>query len=288
MPMASIRDDHGWLRCWSRWSETSVEQSGCAEVTTRGRRYPMTKHKVATREEWQAARGDLLAKEKELTRRGDQLAAERLQLPWVPIGKEYRFDTDQGQKTLRELFDGRSQLIVYHFMFGPAYTAGCPVCSSAADTFNGAVPHLNARDVTFTCISRASLDKLQAYKRRMGWSFPWASSHGSDYNFDLEISRPEEATREFLAGGVPAVAAQLAQECGTEPAAYLSEAPVMSTYALEDGTVYLTYSTTARGLEFMMGYYGFLDRAPLGRNEGDPPQLWVRRRDDYHEGTRTP
>jgi predicted dithiol-disulfide oxidoreductase (DUF899 family) len=142
---------------------------------------------------------------------------------------------------------------------------------------------LLARDVTFTCISRAPLEKLQAYKRRMGWSFPWASSHGSDYNFDLEISRPEEATREALAGGVPPVAVQLAQECGTEPAAYLSEAPVMSTYALEDGTVYLTYSTTARGLEFMMGYYGFLDRTPLGRNEGNPPQLWMRRHDEYHD-----
>ncbi len=247
----------------------------------------MTKHKVATREEWLAARGELLAKEKELTRRGDQLAAERRELPWVPIEKEYSFGTDEGPRTLPELFGGRSQLIVYHFMFGPTYTAGCPVCSSAADTFNGAVPHLNARDVTFTCISRAPLEKLQAYKRRMGWSFPWASSHASDYNFDLEISRPEEATREFLAGGVPAVAVQLAQECGTEPAAYLSEAPVMSAYAIEDGTVYQTYSTTARGLEFMMGYYGFLDRAPLGRNEGDPPQLWVRRHDDYHEANAT-
>src|SRR6266536_2356856 len=163
----------------------------------------MTKRKVATREEWLAARGELLAREKELTRRGDQLAAERRELPWVPIEKEYSFGTGEGPKTLRELFDGRPQLIVYHFMFGPAYTAGCPVCSSAADTFNGAVPHLNARDVTFTCISRAPLEKLQAYKRRMGWSFPWASSYGSDYNFDLEISRPEEATREALARGVP-------------------------------------------------------------------------------------
>jgi predicted dithiol-disulfide oxidoreductase (DUF899 family) len=141
--------------------------------------------------------------------------------------------------------------------------------------------------VTFTCISRAPLEELQAYERRMGWSFPWASSHGSDYNFDLEISRPEEATREFLAGGVPPVATRLAQECGTEPAAYLSEAPVMSTYALEDGTVYLTYSTTARGLEFMMGYYGFLDRTPLGRNEGHPPQMWMRRHDEYHDANAT-
>jgi predicted dithiol-disulfide oxidoreductase (DUF899 family) len=243
----------------------------------------MTNHNVATREEWLAARGELLAKEKELTRRGDQLAAERRTLPWVPIEKEYSFGTDEGPRTLRELFGGRPQLVVYHFMFGPAYAAGCPVCSSAADTFNGAVAHLNARDVTFTCISRAPLEKLQAYKRRMGWSFPWASSHGSDYNFDLGISQPEEATREALAGGVPPVAVQLAEECGTEPAAYLSEAPVMSTYALEDGTVYLTYSTTARGLEFMMGYYGFLDRTPLGRNEGDPPQLWMRRHDEYHD-----
>jgi predicted dithiol-disulfide oxidoreductase (DUF899 family) len=247
----------------------------------------MVKHKVATREEWLAARNQLLAQEKELTRRGDQLAAERRNLPWVPIEKEYRFDTGNGPRTLPELFDRRSQLLVYHFMFGPAYTAGCPVCSSAADTFNGAVPHLNARDVTFTCISRAPLDKLQAYKQRMGWSFPWASSYRTDYNLDLEISRPVEATRELLAGGVPPVAAQLAQECGTDLAAYLSEAPVMSAYALEDGTVYLTYSTTARGLEFMMGYYGFLDRAPLGRNEGDPPQMWMRRHDEYHNAGAT-
>jgi len=153
------------------------------------------KHKVWTREEWLAARSELLAKEKELTRRNDQLAEERRSLPWVPIDKEYRFDTGSGPKTLPELFDGRSQLLVYHFMFGPSYTAGCPVCSSAADTFNGAVAHLNARGVTFSCISRAPLDKLLAYQRRMGWSFPWASSNGSDYNFDLEISRPVEATR---------------------------------------------------------------------------------------------
>ena len=241
----------------------------------------MTRHKTATRGEWQAARGELLTQEKELTRRGDQLAAKRRALPWVPVEKEYSFDTDKGPKTLRELFEGRPQLIVYHFMFGPPYTAGCPVCSSAADTFNGAVPHLNARDVTFTCISRAPLDKLQVYKQRMGWSFPWASSHASDYNFDLEISRPVEATRVLLAGGVPPVAVQLAQECGTEPAAYLSEAPVLSTYALEEGTVYLTYSTTARGLEFMMVYYGLLDRAPLGRDEADQSQMWLRRHDEY-------
>ncbi len=163
----------------------------------------MTKHSVATREEWLAARGELLAQEKELTRRSDQLAVMRRELPWVPIEKEYRLDTDEGPRTLRELFDGRSQLTVYHFMFGPAYSAGCPVCSSAADTFNGAVSHLNARDVTFSCISRAPLDKLRAYKRRMGWSFPWASSYASDYNVDLEISRPEEATRAMLGDSIP-------------------------------------------------------------------------------------
>ena len=241
----------------------------------------MAQHKTATREEWLAARNQLLAAEKELTRRGDQLAEQRRDLPWVPVDKEYRFDTERGPRTLAELFDGRSQLLVYHFMFGPAFAAGCPVCSSAADTFNGAVPHLNARGVTFTAISRAPLDKLLGYRQRMGWTFPWASSYGTDYNFDLEISRPEEVTRAALAGGVPPVVTRLADDCGTEPAAYLSEMPVMSSYALDGGTVYLTYSTTARGLEFMMGYYGFLDRSPLGRNEGDPPEMWLRRHDEY-------
>src|SRR6266516_6260944 len=152
----------------------------------------MTKHKVATREEWLAPRGELLAREKELTRRGDQLAAERSELPWVPIEKEYSFGTDEGPKTLRELPGGRSQLIAYHFMLGPAYTAGCPVCSSAADTFDGAVAHLAARDVTFICISRAPLEELEAYERRMGWTFPWVSSHGSDFNFDFDASHTEE------------------------------------------------------------------------------------------------
>jgi predicted dithiol-disulfide oxidoreductase (DUF899 family) len=241
----------------------------------------MAQHKTATREEWLAARNQLLAAEKELTRRGDQLAEQRRDLPWVEVGKEYRFDTEHGPRTLAELFDGRSQLLVYHFMFGPAFAAGCPVCSSAADTFNGAVAHLNARGVTFTAISRAPLDKLLGYRQRMGWTFPWASSYSTDYNFDLEISRPEEVTRAALAGGVPAVVTRLADDCGTEPAAYLSEMPVMSSYALDRGTVYLTYSTTARGLEFMMGYYGFLDRSPLGRNEGDPPEMWLRRHDEY-------
>src|SRR5215470_17388954 len=199
----------------------------------------MTTPKIATSEEWLAARNELLVKEKELTRRGDQLAAERRALPWVPVEKEYRFDTDAGSKTLAELFDGRSQLIVYHFMFGPPYDAGCPVCSSMADSFDGAVAHLNARDVTFTCISRAPLDKLQAYKARMGWSFPWASSYQSDYNFDLEISRPEETARQWLASGTPPVVARFARDCGTEPASYLSESPVLNSYALDGRDVYL-------------------------------------------------
>jgi predicted dithiol-disulfide oxidoreductase (DUF899 family) len=241
----------------------------------------MTSHKTASREDWLAARNELLASEKELTRRGDELAAQRRDLPWVPVDKEYRFDTDEGSKTLRELFDGRSQLIVYHFMFGPAYAAGCPTCSSMADDFNGAVPHLNARDVTFTCVSRALLDKIQAYKKRMGWQFPWASSYGSDYNVDLQITNPEETVRGWLAAGIPPVAARNAEVCGTEPVSYLAESPVMITYALDEGSVYLTYSTTARGLEFMMGYYAFLDRTPAGRDEGDAGQMWLRRHDEY-------
>ena len=241
----------------------------------------MADQKTGTREEWLAARKALLVREKELTRQGDRLAAERRDLPWLAIDKEYRFDTDSGPKTLPELFDGRSQLIVYHFMFGPDYAAGCPACSSIADGFNGSVPHLNARDVTFTAISRAPLGKLRTYRARMGWSFPWASSYSSDYNFDLEISHPEETTREWLAGGVPPVAAEFAEECGTSPVAYLSESPVLNSYALQDGNVYLTYSTTARGLEFMMVYYSLLDRVPRGRDEADEGQLWLRRHDEY-------
>ena len=242
----------------------------------------MPSHETGTREEWLAARLELLEAEKAHTRRGDKLAQCRQELPWVRIDKQYRFDTDAGPRTLAELFGGRSQLIVYHFMFGPDYTAGCPVCSSIADGFNGNIAHLNARDTTFTCISRAPLAKLQAYKQRMGWDFPWASSYGSDYAFDLEIAHPVETARGWLAGGVPPVAAKMAEECGTEPAVYVSESPIMNTYALEDGTVHLAYSTTARGLEFMMVYYGLLDRTPLGRDEGDESQMWLRRHDEYH------
>jgi predicted dithiol-disulfide oxidoreductase (DUF899 family) len=241
----------------------------------------MTDHKVGTREEWLAARKELLEQEKELTRRGDELARRRRELPWVPIDKDYAFDTEEGTKTLAELFDGRSQLLVYHFMFGPEYVAGCPVCSAGADTFDGAVPHLNARDVTFLCSSRAPLDRLQDYKRRMGWSFPWVSSLGTDFNFDFDVSATEEQLAAFLKGDLPPVVAHMAAACGTDPAGYMSEGPGLSAFALSDGVVHHTYSTYARGLEIMLGFYPLLDRVPRGRNEGDSEEFWVRRHDEY-------
>lgn len=241
----------------------------------------MTEHKVGTREEWQVAREALLEREKELTRRNDELAAERRELPWVRVDKEYTFETDEGSKTLAELFDGRSQLLVYHFMFGPEYTAGCPVCSSAADTFNGAVEHLKARDVSLLCISRALLERLQAYERRMGWSFPWVSSHDSDFNFDFGDSATEEQIAPFLEGDVPPVVAQLATACGTDAAGYLAEQQGLSAFALSDGVVYHTYSAYARGVEIVMGFYPLLDRAPKGRDEGDSTEFWIRRHDEY-------
>ena len=240
----------------------------------------MPEHKVGTREEWLRAREELLAREKELTRRNDELARERRELPWVRIDKDYRFQTDAGTKTLAELFDGRSQLVVYHFMFGPQYTAGCPVCSSAADTFSGAVEHLRARDVTFLCISRAPLEQLQAYKQRLGWKFPWASSGGTDFNFDFDVSHTEEQLAPILTGDLGPVP-RLAAACGTDPAGYLAEGPGLSSFALSDGVVYHTYSTYRRGLEVLMGFYPLLDRAPYGRNESDPPEVWMRRHDEY-------
>ena len=241
----------------------------------------MTEHKVGTREEWLAARKELLESEKELTRRSDELARQRRELPWVRIDKEYRFETDDGTKTLAELFDGRSQLLVYHFMFGPEYTAGGPVCSSGADTFDGAVPHLNARDVTFLCVSRAPLEKLQSYKRRMGWTFPWVSSLGSDFNYDFDVSATEEQLAPFLEGDLPPVVAKLAAACGTDLAGYVSEAPGLSAFVLSDGAVYHAYSTYARGLEIMLGFYPLLDRVPKGRDEGDSEEFWIRRHDEY-------
>jgi predicted dithiol-disulfide oxidoreductase (DUF899 family) len=243
----------------------------------------MTKHNVGTREEWQAAREELLEREKELTHRSDELARQRQELPWVPIEKDYRFETDEGTKTLAELFDGRSQLLVYHFMFGPEYTAGCPTCSSGADTFDGGVSHLKARDVTFLCVSRAPLERLQAYKRRMGWKFPWVSSAGTDFNFDFDVSHTEEQLAQFLKGDVPPVVAQLATACGTDPAGYLAEGPGLSAFALSDGVVYHTYSSYARGLEIMLGFYPLLDRVPKGRNEDDDTEFWIRRHDEYKD-----
>lgn len=241
----------------------------------------MTEHRVGTREEHRAAREELLEREKEITHRSDELARERRELPWVKLDEEYRFETDEGQRTLAELFDGRSQLLMYHFMFGPAYEAGCPVCSAGADTFNGAVPHLSARDVTFLCCSRAPLEKLRAYKERMGWSFPWVSSEGSDFNFDFQVSATEEQLASFLGGEVPPVVERMASASGTDPAGYLSEGPGLSAFALDDGAVYHTYSTYARGLEIVLGFYPLLDRVPKGRDEEGESQFWLRRHDEY-------
>jgi len=243
----------------------------------------MSEHRIGTREEWQAARDELLEREKELTHRNDEIARQRRELPWVPVEKEYSFETDEGTKTLPELFDGRSQLLIYHFMFGPEYEAGCPVCSSIADNIDSNVVHLSARDVTIICVSRAPLEKLQAYKQRMGWSFDWASTHGGDFNFDFGFSYTEEDVRSFLEDGPPPVISKVAAACGTDPAGYMMEGPGLSAFALSDGVVHHTYTTTARGLEPLMGYYGLFDRAPMGRNEGDPPELWFRRHDEYEE-----
>jgi predicted dithiol-disulfide oxidoreductase (DUF899 family) len=244
----------------------------------------MTDHKTGTREEWLAARLELLEAEKELTRRSDELTRRRRELPWVRIDKEYRFETDDGTRTLAELFDGRSQLLVYHFMFGPSYEAGCPTCSSMADTVDGALPHLHARDVTMMYVSQAPLEKLQAYKRRMGWNMPWVSSAGSDFNFDLGYSRTEEQTREWVAPmleTLPPIAGQNANSSGTDVTGYLTESQGFSAFVLDDGTVYQTYATGGRGVEFLMGYYGILDRTPRGRDEGDAFQVWIRRHDEY-------
>ena len=241
----------------------------------------MPGHQIGTRDEYRFARAELLEREKELTRASDELARKRRELPWVPVDEDYEFDTDTGRRTLAQLFDGRSQLLVYHFMFGPEYTAGCPVCSSAADTYNGALPHLNARDVTFLCASRAPLERLQAYKQRMGWSFPWVSTAGSDFNRDFGATYTHEELTPFLESGDLGPVPGLAAQCGTDPPGYLTEGPVFSSFALREGVVYHTYSTGARGLEFLMGYYGILDRAPLGRDEGDLSQMWIRRHDEY-------
>jgi predicted dithiol-disulfide oxidoreductase (DUF899 family) len=241
----------------------------------------MTEHKVGTREEWQAARDELLKREKELTRMNDELAQQRRELPWVPVEKDYSFETEDGTRTLADLFDGRSQLLIYHFMFGPSYEAGCTVCSSIADTLNPNAIHLRARDVTLICSSRAPLDKLLAYRQRMGWSFDWVSTAGSDFHRDLGFAPTEEELKPFLEGEIPPIVSQMAEASGTDVAGYVSEAPGLSAYALSDGTVYRTYVTTARGLEPAMGYYGLLDRAPMGRHEEGEQTYWLRRHDEY-------
>jgi predicted dithiol-disulfide oxidoreductase (DUF899 family) len=245
----------------------------------------MTDRRIGTRAEWLAARERLLVREKEHTRLGDELAQRRRELPWVPVEKEYRLDTDDGEKALVELFDGRSQLLVYHFMFGRSYEAGCPVNSSIADAVDGVLPHLHARDVTLLLVSQAPLEKLQPYKRRMGWNLPWVSSARSDFNFDLGFSHTEEQGRATVAqmtgSGLPPIVEQNARAAGTDVPGYLTESPGFSTFANDAGTVYHTYSTTWRGLEFLMGYYPILDHAPKGRGEGEDWQLWIRRRDEY-------
>jgi predicted dithiol-disulfide oxidoreductase (DUF899 family) len=253
----------------------------------------MTKHSTGTRKEWLAARLALLEAEKELTRRGDELARRRQELPWVRIDKEYRFETDEGSASLADLFRGRSQLLVYHFMFGPDYTAGCPSCSAIADGFNGFAVHLANHDVALSAVSRAPLPKLQAYKRRMGWTFPWASSHGSDFNFDFSVGLTEEQQRAgggeynyrreepWQASDGEGPVAQFAAMAGTDAATFIRERPGLSAFALEDGVIYHAYSTYARGLDGLWGMYQWLDRAPRGRNETG---VWWRRHDEYQQG----
>jgi predicted dithiol-disulfide oxidoreductase (DUF899 family) len=254
----------------------------------------MTEHRTGTREEWLAARVELLEAEKEHTRRGDELARQRQELPWVRIDKDYTFETEEGRASLPDLFRGRSQLLMYHFMFGPEYTGGCPVCTTIADGFSGSVVHLENHDVGMMAVSQAPLEALQAYKRRMGWTFPWASSLGSDFNFDFHVSLTEEQQQtndgeynfrpinmtpvlESPSEGLTEVAAMT----GTDAATYTRQGPGMSAFALEDGVVYHTYSAYARGLDAMWGMYQWLDRAPKGRNE---TSIWMRRKDEYGKG----
>jgi predicted dithiol-disulfide oxidoreductase (DUF899 family) len=250
----------------------------------------MTRHITGTREDWLAARLELLEAEKDLTRRGDELARRRQELPWVRVDKEYRFETDEGSASLKDFFRGRSQLLVYHFMFGPDYKAGCPSCSAIADGFEGIAVHLANHDVMLWAVSRAPLAKLQVYKQRMGWTFPWASSLGGDFNFDFNVSITEQQQRE---GGVEynyrrgaalrsqsdaGPVAEMAAMTGTDVATYRRDRPGMSAFVVEGGVVYHTYSTYARGLDGLWGMYQWLDRAPKGRNE---PGIWWRRHDEY-------
>ncbi|MFY9935143.1 MAG: DUF899 domain-containing protein [Streptosporangiaceae bacterium] len=243
----------------------------------------MTDHQVVSRQEWQAAREELLKREKEHTQMADELARQRRELPWVTVEKEYRFDTDDGTRTLAELFGGRSQLLFYHFMFGPSYAAGDPTNSSMADGMDGLLPHLRARDVTLLLVSQAPLAKLQAYKRRMGWSVPWVSSANTDFNLDFGGSYTPDQVRSWGLdeGGLPPIVPLNAAATGTDIPGYLSESPAVSVFSRRDGAVYQTYGTAGRGVEFLMGYYPVLDRVPKGRDEGDAWQTWIRRHDEY-------
>jgi predicted dithiol-disulfide oxidoreductase (DUF899 family) len=236
----------------------------------------MPEHTVGTREEFEAAHAELLEREKEHTRQADAIAEQRRELPWVRIDKDYRFETAGGERSFADLFDGRSQLLIYHFMYGPAYEAGCPACSSIADTIDGITAHLAAKDVTMICASRAPIDRLLAFRERMGWSFDWVS-HTDDFGFDFGFSHTDEEIQSFIEG-VPAIVGEPAAMCGTDVAGYLTESPGLMAFALDDGTVYHTYTAANRGVEVVMGYYPVLDRAPLGRNEG--PEFWLRRHDE--------
>jgi predicted dithiol-disulfide oxidoreductase (DUF899 family) len=254
----------------------------------------MATHNTGTREAWLAARIELLAAEKEHTRRADALAQQRQALPWVRVDKTYEFDTEAGRATLADLFKGRSQLLVYHFMYGPDYAAGCPSCSSIADGFDGIAVHLAHHDVMLMAVSRAPLAKLLAYRKRMGWRFPWASSSANDFNFDFNVSFTEvqqhtgDIEYNYARNGhamdmtpPPAPVAQFAASCGTDAATYARDRPGLSAFVLENGVVYHTYSTYARGLDGVWAMYQWLDRAPLGRNEAG---IWWRRHDEYSEG----
>jgi predicted dithiol-disulfide oxidoreductase (DUF899 family) len=255
----------------------------------------MPTHVTGTRQEWLAARLELLEAEKALTRQSDELALRRQALPWVRVDKEYRFDTDEGGAPLAGLFRGRSQLLVYHFMFGPDYKAGCPSCSMIADGFNGFAVHLANHDVMLWAVSRAPLPKLQAFKRRMGWTFPWASSSGGDFNFDFNVAFTEEQQRTGAveynyrrrshamdATPTPPPVSAFAASCGVDTPTFARDRPGVSAFALEDGVVYHTYSAYARGVDGLWGAHQWLDRAPKGRNEGAGP--WWRRRDEYANG----
>lgn len=245
----------------------------------------MPDHRIATREEWDAARNELLTHEKELTRRSDELARLRRELPWVPIEKEYTFQTADGPRTLAELFDGRGQLVSYHFMFGPDWEAGCPVCSSIADSFNGVIPHLAARDVTMICISRAAVEKLLPFRERMGWSFNWASSYETEFNWDFGHSQTREQVSAW-ADRIPPFVGQFASATGNDVVGYFTEGPGLSVFARSGEDVYLTYTTNARGLEVVMEYYGILDLVSRGRDEHDPVfNSWIRHHDRYEHAS---